>query len=128
MRKFLFTFYLRCIVEIPPSFYPSADNDYLLSRIQACDELRTLLEFMVDRRLPYVKMLVQRVTEAFLAGDKDLRNVIETGFLEHVLERADLVPLFDPWKDNPAISAFYKAALQWGLAHPRPNGPHSTNR
>ena len=122
VRHFLIDYYLRCVIEDPLSDQMvDYDDDYRMhSRFEAARNLRSLLESLFDHRYTsLVKVLVKRVTEAFLKGDMPLQNAIETGFLEHVLERPDLVHLFEFWKDNPKSSESYETALKWGLAHPR---------
>ena len=64
-------------------------------------------------------LVVSQVTETYLAASADARNAIETGFLEHVFERADLVPLFESWRLNPELSEAYELCLAWGRAHRR---------
>jgi len=58
------------------------------------------------------------VTELFLASEEDVRNAIETGFLEHLLETAALRPYFEHWSSNPSLKEPWDRALEWGKAHP----------
>lgn len=120
-RNFVIDYYIKCIVE--NLIDDSMDDWSVLSRFSAARELRGLLEFWVDHDLvEWADILVRRITSIFLEGDESIRNAIETGFLEHVLERADLVYLFDHWKSDPVFSEAYHEALKWGRAHSRQKG------
>jgi hypothetical protein len=111
---FLLNYYLRCIVENPE---PADD---LHSRFEAAWEMVPWLDHLwglrpeTDRVIPF---LVRRVTETYLEGDPDIRNAIETGFLEHAFERPEFVPLFDAWRTDPDLRQAYEECLEWGLAH-----------
>jgi hypothetical protein len=58
------------------------------------------------------------VTQLFLASGEDVRNAIETGFLEHVLETAALRPYFEHWSSDPRLKEAWEHAMEWGEAHP----------
>lgn len=121
--KFVLEYYLACMQADLRVEDDDELVDYLHSRYAAARDLQLLLEFMFDRgepRMQEVALLVKRVTETYLGGDEALRLAIETGFLEHVLERKDLVSLFQSWRNDPEMAAGYEMSLQWGLAHPRP--------
>lgn len=125
-RPFLIDFLLRAMIENRPLPRVAGSADDLVpTRFEAAGRLQTLLEHLVDRtskRDEEVAYLVRRVTDEFLAGDEILRNAIETGFLEHVLERDDLVDLFAHWQQHPQLSDSYEWALKWGRAHRRAPG------
>lgn len=125
-RRFLIDFLLRAMIENRPLPYDAGSaDDCVPTRFEAAARLQTLLEHLVDRtskREAEVAYLVRRVTDEFLAGDETLRNAIETGFLEHVLERTDLVDLFAHWQQHTQLADSYEWALKWGLAHRRAPG------
>jgi len=58
------------------------------------------------------------VTRLYLDGDSAVREAIETGFLEHVLEQERLRPLFEHWHADERLREAWQAALAWGEAHP----------
>jgi len=58
------------------------------------------------------------VTELFLTSGEDIREAIETGFLEHVLETAGLRPYFESWSSDPLLKVAWEHAMEWGKAHP----------
>ena len=58
------------------------------------------------------------VTELFLNGDEGLQNLIETGFLEHVLDTEGLRPYFEHWATDDRLRSVWEPALAWGKAHP----------
>ena len=65
-----------------------------------------------------LKQAANAITDLFLAGDDDIRNAIEQGFLEHALEMPALRPYFEHWSNHDQLSNAWKRALQWGEAHP----------
>ena len=54
----------------------------------------------------------------FLQGDDDIRNAIEQGFLEHVLETAALRRHFEHWSMDEQLRPAWTRAMEWGKAHP----------
>ena len=58
------------------------------------------------------------VTTLYLASGEDVRDVIETGFLEHALETAALRPYFESWTSDHRLQPAWERALAWGKAHP----------
>jgi hypothetical protein len=65
-----------------------------------------------------LKGAAEAVTDMFRAGDKDIRDAIETGFLEHALETEALRPYFAHWSTDPRLRESWERALEWGEAHP----------
>jgi hypothetical protein len=58
------------------------------------------------------------VTDLFLDGDARMRNAIETGFLEHVLEQRSLRSFFAHWAHDERLQEAWRHATAWGDAHP----------
>ncbi len=58
------------------------------------------------------------VTELFLSSGEDVRNAIEQGFLEHVLEMESLRPYFENWSSDDRLRETWERAIEWGKAHP----------
>jgi len=95
-------------------------RDLAHSQFEAARELCGLLVHWNQLSKPpqdLIQGIVTGVTELFLAGDETLRNVIETGFLEHVFEYSQLVRLFSHWKSHKILAATFDAALAWGTEH-----------
>ena len=112
--NFLLRYYLASIA----SSSGSGPNGH--TRFEAAHELRSWLDELWQKRPDtnaIVQKLARRVTEVFLEGGPGVRNCIETGFLEHVFEREELVALFGEWKSHPELSATYDHCVEWGVAH-----------
>lgn len=58
------------------------------------------------------------ITKLYLESGEDVRDAIETGFLEHALETAALRPYFEHWASDPCLQLAWNRALEWGKAHP----------
>lgn len=74
------------------------NDENILSQWQAAQLLHgwfcRLLEMEEDNSA-VLKSAVDAITSQFLASGEEVRNVIETGFLEHALETAALRPWFE---------------------------------
>ncbi len=118
--EFLLDYYLMCMAR-EKTTSPEQYED-LHSRYEAAGELAGFLELAWKHRQEteeLVTTLVDRVTRLYLESDEALRNCIETGFLEHALERPALRPLFQRWEHQPELIDAYRGAMEWGLAHER---------
>lgn len=71
-----------------------------------------------DGTATVLKQAARGITEAFLAGNKDIRNAIEAGFLEHALETSALRPYFEHWSIDERLRPAWTRAIEWGKAHP----------
>ena len=58
------------------------------------------------------------VTNLYLDSGEDVRDAIETGFLEHALETVSLRQYFEHWAADPRLRPAWTLALPWGKAHP----------
>jgi hypothetical protein len=58
------------------------------------------------------------VTKLYLESGEEVREAIETGFLEHALETASLRPYFEKWASDSRLEPAWERALEWGKAHP----------
>lgn len=67
---------------------------------------------------PVLQRTAQAITHVFLQGDDDIRNAIEQGFLEHVLETAALRRYFEHWSIDERLRPAWTRAMEWGKAHP----------
>ena len=61
--------------------------------------------------------LISRLESLFREGDDTLRNRIETGLLEHVLESKRMRPYFQHWSSDPALKESFQYAMQWAIEH-----------
>lgn len=111
---FVIQYYLNCVIKAPES------SDFLHSRFEAARYLSDLMKHwfeLGDRLFPSIELLVEQVTSTFLRGDRSVRNSVETGFLEHVFERQELVRFFSHWEHHDDLSQAFHAALEWGQTH-----------
>jgi hypothetical protein len=67
---------------------------------------------------PVLRQAAQAITELFLAGNSDVRNAIEAGFLEHALETSALRPYFEHWSTDDRLCPAWSRAMERGKAHP----------
>jgi len=58
------------------------------------------------------------VTNLYLESSQEVRDSIETGFLEHVLETGALRQYFARWASDAQLQPAWNRALVWGEAHP----------
>jgi hypothetical protein len=58
------------------------------------------------------------VTKLYLESGEDVREAIETGFLEHAPENAALRPYFEKWSADGRLEPAWTRAMEWGEAHP----------
>jgi len=106
---------LRCIRDHPR-------NDKILSSFEAAETLEIWFGHLAAMATPETDEILRRaafaVTDLFLTGDDYARNVIETGFLEHLLEQKELRHWFEYWTRDERLRDAWTAALAWGEAHP----------
>jgi hypothetical protein len=104
---------LLCIRENP-------QEGTVLPRFEAAGELESWFDHLsnTEGAQENLREVAAAVTTLYLESDTDVRLVIETGFLEHVLEQAKLRPLFSHWADDERLREGWQQALAWGEAHP----------
>jgi hypothetical protein len=97
------------------------NDEDILSQREAAQVLHgwfcRLLEMEEDNSA-VLKSAAAAITSQFLASGEEVRNVIETGFLEHALETAALRPYFEHWSGDDRLREAWNRALEWGKAHP----------
>jgi hypothetical protein len=76
------------------------------------------LQEMEEDNSAVLKTAADAITALFLASGEEVRNAIETGFLEHALETAALRPYFEHWSGDDQLREAWNRALEWGKAHP----------
>ncbi|MEQ1904427.1 MAG: hypothetical protein ABL888_09600 [Pirellulaceae bacterium] len=112
------SYFLECMV------LPSAsDTTAIHSPCEAASELVRWFEWYVSRvDIPSeIKRIVEQIAIVFKSGNQFVRNCIETGFLEHVLEVPEYRQYFSHWAHDAILSESYAGALRWGVAHTRSN-------
>jgi hypothetical protein len=72
----------------------------------------------MDGTSPEIARAANGVMNLYLESGEDVREAIETGFLEHALETAALRPYFENWASDPGLQPAWNRALEWGKAHP----------
>ena len=113
VQQFVIQYGLDCIEA-------NVDDDVILSRFEAADELSRTLKLWVDSPRKYgpsISVLIRNITSLYVKGDNKLRNAIETGFLEHAFEKPEVVGLFAAWERDPILCESFVAAKQWGESH-----------
>jgi hypothetical protein len=109
MAEYLF----ECLKDDPP------EDDFIYSRFKAGHELSEWLKHLssMPEAKSFITDIVRRLETLYKQSDPKIRNRIETGVLEHILESPRLRPLFVHWQKDPVLREAYEPALEWGLAH-----------
>jgi len=96
------------------------DNDEIESRYEAASTLHGWLRQLLEGGDcdEVIRRTAHLVTELFLTSGDEIRNALETGFLEHALESQGLRPYFEHWSEDPRLKDTWDRALEWGIAHP----------
>lgn len=121
-RDELYRYYVDC-VRLDPD--PSVDED-LHSRYEAARGLIGLFEWLVRGHAGGTKAaakMAASITELFRRSGSNIRDCIEMGFLEHVLEVPEIRPYFSHWSRDADLAESHQAALAWGEAHERSLNP-----
>ena len=61
--------------------------------------------------------VANRLAVLYKRLDATGQNRLETGALEHILERPGLRVYFEAWQLDPVLHKAHALALEWGLAH-----------
>jgi hypothetical protein len=108
--SFMLNYLFDCLVQNPDS------EDHLHSGFEAAWDLAAWVTRLADRvdtqRL--IKQVVQKLTDEYRVADTPTRNRIETGVVEHLMEKPSLRPYFSSWKDDPVLAEAYRLCLLWG--------------
>lgn len=104
---------LRCVRENP-------EGGFALNRYDAAGQLESWFDHLADMEDSHEILhgVAAAVTDLFLRSDESVRQAIETGFLEHVLEQRRLRPFFSDWAHDERLGDAWRRALAWGEAHP----------
>lgn len=108
------SYHLRCIQE------NVTGDERISNRWEACGSLHIWLRHLLGMgdSSEILHSTAKAVTELFLAGNQEMRDTIETAFLEHALETEALRPFFEHWASDSRLQEAWSRALAWGKAHP----------
>jgi hypothetical protein len=97
-----------------------SDSETIQGRYEAAQTLHVWFRHLHE--MEGTSAILQRassaVTNLYLESAQDVRDAIETGFLEHALETAGLRPYFEHWAHDTRLTESWERALAWGNAHP----------
>ena len=97
-----------------------ADNEQIEERYEAAESLHVWFRHLLgmEGTSSVLAGAASAVTNLYLESGEDVRDAIETGFLEHALETSALRPYFEHWASDPRLQSAWNRALEWGKAHP----------
>lgn len=95
------------------------DEDHIHSGFEAAWELAAWLKHLepMEGSEKMIREVVRDLEQVFRAADEKTKNRIETGAVEHILERRALRKYFAHWSKDPALRSAYELCLAWGKAH-----------
>lgn len=96
------------------------ENEEIEERYEAAMSLHVWFRHLLgmDGTSSVLRNAATAVTNLYLDSSEDVREAIETGFLEHALETAPLREYFQHWASDPRLQLAWDRALAWGKAHP----------
>lgn len=96
------------------------DNEEIQERFEAAEPLHVWFRHLLGMEDTSAVMsgAAKAVTDLYLESGEDVRDAIETGFLEHALETTALRPYFQHWASDPRLHSAWNRAVEWGKAHP----------
>jgi len=100
--------------------YGLTDNEEIQGRYEAAESLHVWFRHLLgmEGTATVMSRAAKAVTDLYLENGEDVRNAIETGFLEHALETTALHPYFQHWASDPRLESAWNRALEWGNGHP----------
>lgn len=112
------TFLLECI-RLDPQKFDGEWRRYEAARVMLAWFYHLHeLPISSDVQSTWLTAAAEAVTAAYLAGGAEVRECIETGFLEHLFEVAGLQLYFAHWANTPILAPAHARALAFGNAHP----------
>src|SRR5258708_8146546 len=96
------------------------DNEEIEERYEAAESLHVWFRHLLGMggTSAVLSRAASAIMNLYLESGEELRDAIETGFLEHALETAALRPSFEHWASDPLLQLAWNRALEWGKAHP----------
>lgn len=97
-----------------------ADDEEIEGRYEAAQSLHAWFCHLLETEDTSAVLAgaARAITQLYLASGEEVRNAIETGFLEHALETPALRPYFEHWSSDARLHSAWDRALEWGKAHP----------
>ncbi|GAB5404415.1 MAG: hypothetical protein Aurels2KO_26460 [Aureliella sp.] len=111
-------YFLACIASHLASDHENIDNE-IDSPFDAAYGLAGFFNWYAAREDDEweIRNRIDLIEAAYKAAYSKRQNIIETGFLEHVLEYKANRLRFAHWNDDTALAAAYTECLKWGEAH-----------
>jgi hypothetical protein len=96
------------------------ENEEIQERYEAAGSLHVWFRHLVamEGTSSVLSSAANAVKNLYLESRQEVRDAIETGFLEHALESKALRPYFEDWASDARLQASWNRALAWGEAHP----------
>jgi len=96
------------------------DDEAIESRWDAARTLHAWLCHLgeMSGQSAIIERAAKAITELFLNSDGEIRDAIECGFLEHVLEMQSLRPFFEHWSADSRLQPAWNRAMEWAKDHP----------
>jgi hypothetical protein len=96
------------------------DNEEIQEQYEAAESLHVWFRHLVgmEGTAAVLSRAANAIMNLYLESGEDVRDAIETGFLEHALETAALRPYFEQWASDPRLQLAWSRASEWGSAHP----------
>lgn len=103
-----------------PDVEMDEDDEESYTRLEASHRVRLWLE-AIPREAPwgpsFLHAQIDRLGEGFLRQSDEVRNLIETMLIEHLLESAEMEAFFASWRIDPRLAAALDRCLLWGRSH-----------
>lgn len=98
----------------------ATDNEDIEERYEAAMSLHVWFRHLlvIEGASTILAGAADAVTKLYLDSEQDVRDAIETGFLEHALETSALRPYFEHWGSDSRLQEAWNRALEWGKVHP----------
>ncbi|MCP4344847.1 MAG: hypothetical protein GY795_04890 [Desulfobacterales bacterium] len=114
--KFYIHYFRRCLIENPQSDW--ADNRY----IAAYNLMRLYKALRKDNCVPltFLEDIRAMIIDVYKTGNKEVKESIIGGILEHLFEDKDIQLEFDEWKNDSELSKAYFKALEWSVNGVKP--------
>jgi hypothetical protein len=95
------------------------DGDYVHSGFEAAWEFAAWLKHLdhIGASDSIIRRALSYLESAYRRSDLKTRNRIETGAVEHILERKPLRKYFEHWAQDPELEPAHRLCLEWGQAH-----------
>jgi hypothetical protein len=95
-------------------------NEEIEERYEAAETLHVWFRHLLgmEGTSAVLARAASAITNLYLESTEEVRDAIETGFLEHALETAALRSYFEHWATDPRLQQAWNRALEWGKAHP----------